>query len=190
MTAVLLTPPAVEPVLIAEARAYLRLNNTDDDDLVSALISAARIHVERLTRQVLIQQEWRCFFDAWPEDNVIKLPITPVQAVLSISIHDENDKIVKLHEGDYRLDAYFSPPRIVTAHGAYKPSKLFNGIEIDITAGYGTSGVEVPQPLRLAIMMLATRWYEGRDGAFVSAVPSDITDSFNALVAPYRMLKL
>ncbi len=56
MSSILLTPPAVEPVTLAEAKAYLRVEHGDDDDVIAALIAAARSHVEAQTRRVLITQ--------------------------------------------------------------------------------------------------------------------------------------
>jgi uncharacterized phiE125 gp8 family phage protein len=40
MSSLLLTAPAVEPLSLAEARAFLRVETADDDDLIRALIAA------------------------------------------------------------------------------------------------------------------------------------------------------
>ncbi len=42
MSSLLLTAPAVEPLSLAEAKAFLRVENTDDDDVISALIAGSR----------------------------------------------------------------------------------------------------------------------------------------------------
>src|SRR4051812_22094950 len=39
MTSILLTPPAAEPITLAEAKAYLRVDNGDDDAVITALIA-------------------------------------------------------------------------------------------------------------------------------------------------------
>ena len=58
MTVVLTTAPAVEPISLAEAKAHLRLDASDEDALLTALITAARMFVERTLGVALITQSW------------------------------------------------------------------------------------------------------------------------------------
>jgi uncharacterized phiE125 gp8 family phage protein len=50
MSLVLNTPPATEPVSLAEAKAHLKVDTGDDDALISALISAARTRAAGYSR--------------------------------------------------------------------------------------------------------------------------------------------
>jgi uncharacterized phiE125 gp8 family phage protein len=194
VSAALITPPAIEPVTLAEAKAHLRLSaeGGPEDDLIAALLVAARIHVERATRLMLIAQTWRLYRDDWPEGGVLTLRLNPVIGIGAITVYDRDGAPQELPATAYRLDAAARPARIALlgAAGPLTPGAPLNGVEIDVTAGYGASGIDVPQPLRLAIMMLATRWYEGRDGFFTDAVPGDVADAFEALIAPFRVVRL
>ncbi len=62
----LVTPPAVEPVSLAEARRILRIGHADDDALLAALIGSARRIVEARTGLRLIAQSWAVLRDDWP----------------------------------------------------------------------------------------------------------------------------
>lgn len=74
MKRILLEGPAVEPVLLPEIKAHLRLDGDTEDDLLDGLITAARVAVETEIRRVLIAQRWRAVFDDWLWDELV-LPV-------------------------------------------------------------------------------------------------------------------
>jgi uncharacterized phiE125 gp8 family phage protein len=190
MTVLLIDPPAIEPVTLAEAKAHLRLTGGDDDDYVAAMITAARIQVETATRRVLIDQTWRVFRDDWPPGGRLDLPIAPVTAIAAITVYDVDGEPTALAPADWQLDAASVPARLVLLGAAPRPGRPINGIEIDVVAGYGASGLSVPQPLRLAVMTLVARWYEDREGLAYGIVPSRVAAAFEALVTPFRVMRL
>lgn len=65
----LVTPPAAEPVTLADAKTHMRVDTTLDDAYITLLITAARQFVENWTRRALIYQTWRLVFDHWPGGN-------------------------------------------------------------------------------------------------------------------------
>lgn len=190
MTVVLITPPAVEPVTLEEAKAHLRLTENDDDDYVSTLIVAARLQVETAIRRVLIDQTWRVFLDDWPRDGLVELPVGPVRSIAEIVVYDADGEPVPLAATAWQLDAVSIPARLKLLGVGPRPGRPLNGIEIDLVAGWGSSGLAVPQPLRLAVMTLVARWFENREGAGFGIVPSVVADAFEALVAPFRLMRL
>lgn len=190
MTVLLITPPAVEPVSLADAKAHLRLETTAEDDYVSALIVAARLHVETAIRRVLVDQTWRVYLDAWPRDGVVDLPVGPVRSITSITVYDADGDPNLLSSVAWRLDAASQPARLALLGTGPTPGRVLNGIEIDLVAGFGPSGISVPQPLKLAIMTLVARWYENREGARYGVVPASVSDQIEVLVAPFRALRL
>lgn len=70
---VLVTPPAVEPLTVADGSAtdvklWLRIDSgdTSQDVLLGALVKAARQRCERVTRRALVTQTWRYALDRFP----------------------------------------------------------------------------------------------------------------------------
>ncbi len=190
MSAILIDPPAIEPVTLAEAKAHLRLTGTDDDDYVAAMITAARIQVESATRRVLVDQTWRIYRDDWPIDGRIELSVAPVKSVAAVTVYDAEGDPTVLAPTGWILDIASQPARLAFTGAIPHPGRPINGIEIDVVAGYGASGLEVPQPLRLAVMTLVARWYEDREGLAYGIVPSRVAAAFEALVAPFRVMRL
>lgn len=62
----LLTPPAIEPVTIADLMAFARVDADPDDGVLQRLLTAARQRVERDTGLALISQTWVALLDRWP----------------------------------------------------------------------------------------------------------------------------
>ena len=190
MTVLLITPPALEPVSLAEVKAHLRLTGADDDDYLAAMITAARIQVETATRRVLIDQTWRIFRDDWPASGLLDLPVGPVRSIAEIVVYAADGTPHALAPAAWVLDGASMPARLRLLGTGPTPGRPLNGIEIDVVAGYGPSGLAVPQPLRLAITTLVARWYENREGWAYGIVPSSVADLFESLVAPFRVLRL
>lgn len=119
------TPPAVEPVTLAEAKAFLRLEITNDDDLVTELISAARIHCETVLRQCLITTQFRWSLDQFPwgggywnrairqmgpspywlpaNTGILHLPKAPLQSVQSVGYTDYNGNVDVIDPSLYKV---------------------------------------------------------------------------------------
>jgi uncharacterized phiE125 gp8 family phage protein len=182
MSLLLLAAPAAEPVALAEAKAFLKLETDADDLLLEALLVAARMHVEAATRRLLVTQTWRCGFASVPADGILRLPFQPVQSVLAVRLVEAPGDPVGLASADWHADVAASPPRVRL--GA-RPGRLV-GAEVDAVAGFGAPAA-VPEPLRQAIRVLAATWYEERTFIGTGAADAGPPASFDALIAPYRI---
>ncbi len=73
-----LTPPTVEPITLADAKAYLRVDVSDDDVFIDALIMRARAYGETVTgRAIATQQIQQIDTLARPDGGVLSGPIKP-----------------------------------------------------------------------------------------------------------------
>lgn len=191
MAAVLTAPPALLPVDLAEAKAYLRVDHDHEDELITALLRAATAAVEAMSGQHLIEQGWSVLLDDWPAGGVICLAVGPVLAVDEIRLHSAEGAYAVIDEAHYYVDAASRPARLVLRPDRIwaRPGRLANGIEIRLRSGFGPAATDVPDELRQAIRSLAAHWYENREASsepMVRTVPMGVS----ALVSAHRGISL
>jgi uncharacterized phiE125 gp8 family phage protein len=160
MLNVLKRGPDAEPVSVAELKAHLRVNESDDT-LLRTLISSARMTVEAQAGLRLMTQSWLTLISDWPRGEV-QLPHWPVQAISRIRLLGPQPALVDEAVYDTQLAA--RPARLfVDVTHAPRPLRTRHGIEIEQQVGYGDAPSDVPDNLRLAVLMLAGHWYDMDD---------------------------
>ena len=189
MIPILLTPPDVEPISLIQAKNWLRIDHSDEDELVAALIASARLIVESASGSMMITQSWRIVMDAWPTGD-INVPLAPVSAILALRTLETTGASVLVAPSSYVADISGGQGRIRFLKAPPTPQKSIGGVEIDVELGFSSSPQGVPETLKTAMRLLIARWYEQRgdvesDGAFERMPPA-----VAALIAPFRRMRL
>lgn len=190
MTLRLITDATVEPVTLAEARAWCRIDadDTSEDALLSALITSARQVAEHETGRVFLLQTWERVVDAFPEAE-IELAPREVIAISSIKYIDTAGAEQTLAPSAYVLDRDSEPCFALPAVGYEWPDTLdtANAVRVRFTAGYGSAATSVGRPLWQWMQMHIATAYKMREtvatGASVAELPSRYVDR---LLDPYR----
>jgi uncharacterized phiE125 gp8 family phage protein len=186
MSLQLLTPPAIEPVTLEDAKAHLKLDTADDDTLITALIAAARARAEWHTGRAFITQSWALWLDRWPNGNCVEIPLPPSQAVTSLTTYASDDTATVLDASLYQVDLASAPARVTLKSPASAANtRTLNAVAIAFTAGYGDDASDVPQAIRTAILEILADLYANRGD-----VNSNPPSTAQAMLAPYRVLKL
>jgi uncharacterized phiE125 gp8 family phage protein len=186
MIPILVDGPAVEPITLTEMKAYLRVDDDSQDELIAGLVKAARLMVEAVSRRLLIEQRWRVMLDCWPQDRTVMLPLSPLIAVDSIKVFDAAGTSTDVAADAIDGNVLSEPPQIVVSH-APEPGRARNGIVIDLRVGYGATPDAVPATLQLAVRILVAHWFENRgDVVGEQILPPEAL----ALVAPFQRARL
>lgn len=190
-TVKLYSAPATEPVSLVEAKLHLRVDATDEDTLITALITAARQLVEEETWRALVTQTWDYVADDWPMGDILALPRPPLQSVTSITYVDEDGVTQTIAAADYIVDTYQN--RVVLAEGAEWPSDdLYptSAVRVRYVAGYGAASA-VPGPIKSAMLLLIGHLYENREAVASGAgvASAELPLGVRALLAPYRAFR-
>jgi uncharacterized phiE125 gp8 family phage protein len=188
---ILKSPPAAEPVTLEEAKAHMRIDHAHEDVLISSLILTSRLHVETGLSLALITQSWTVQMDRWPKGDAVELPLAPLQAVTDVRVTHSDGSAGSIAATGYLVDLASRPARLVwNGMTPPRPGVRANGIEIDITAGFGAGGESVPAPLRHAILLLTAHWYEHRDPIEIGSSAAHIPDAVSDLIQPFRRMRL
>ncbi len=186
------TAPAVEPVTLAEAKAHLRVDVSDDDAYIGTLITAAREWCEQYLDRTLVDTQWVMRFDAFPPDGThdIELPRPPMVSsgtatAVALTFTFENGTTSTYSTASYRVDRASTPGAVKTLYGQTWPPHLLDDNAISVTwwAGYGASGSSVPAAIRSAVLMLVGLFYEKRmaaDAGSLSEVPFGVKSLLDA----------
>lgn len=188
MSMTMTAAPAAEPVTLAEAKAHLRVDADDENAFISSLIVTSRLQIEAALGLALVTQSWRMALDEWPMDNVIELPLRPVQSVETLAVSVPGDTNVTLAPSTYIVDGTGAPARIVLTASLPAPHRTARGISVDFTAGFGAASA-VPQNIKHALLLLVAHWYESREPHGDEAAAA-IPDAVSSLLAPYRVVRL
>lgn len=173
-TLTLVTVPASEPLTLAEAKTWLRIDESADDSRVAAMIAAAREVIEEHTGRQLITATWRLTLDEFPE-WAIDLPRGPVQSITAVQYVDTAGDTQTLSSASYRFVA--AQNLIEPAYGLSWPitRSQAGAVTIDYVSGTSTA----PERAKQAMRFLLAHW--DMDPASVGKLPEGAESLLHSL---------
>lgn len=211
MTLKLVTAPNEEPVSIADAKAYLRVDHNEDDSLITSLIKVATSAAEKYTRRAFVTQTWDLWLDQFPSKTklgesgwwdgvreapissilesvrLIEIPKPPLQSVTFLKTYDVSDTEEEFSSSRYFVDEQSDPGRLSLKFGEIWPAVILrpvNGVQVRFVAGYGDAA-SVPEQIKTAIKMILVSLYENR-----GCSPDELPPTACALLDPYIVMRL
>jgi len=187
-----------EQITLEEARLHLRLDATGsppthpDDDLVDALITAARESAQIYTGVAIASQTYQLALDAFPAAD-IQLDVWPVSSITSITYVDQNGATQTLASTEYGLDEYNRPSHIHLKYQKAWPSTRAqpNAVLITFVAGFTDhiSPNTYPTPLSIKQAMLLTigHLYANREAINVGNIVTEIPLGATYLLTQHRI---
>lgn len=191
MTVVVITPPS--PVVsVEEAKLHCRVDDSDtaSNSLIETYVAAATAWLDGpagwLGRALGVQVlEWQSC--SWPCDD-FRLPYQPLIEVISITYVDTDGNTQTI-----------PVPVPVPDPWSFSDAPATRGragdVKIQYRAGYGTSDDadppvwtnDIPNPIKVAILLLVNHWYENREAVSGSGSPTAIPFGVEALLSTYRV---
>lgn len=170
-----ITEPTSEPVTLEEAKAHLRVDTTDHDSEIEALIASARQYIELTCNRALMPQEWEITLPEF--DGEVRLPGN-VRSITSVKYYDSDNTEQTLT--DY-FEVLAEPAKI--APDTVWPYTYSRPDAVAITAQVGYEDADsVPGPLKSAIKLHMELVFDRPSGETAKALER----ARDALLFPYR----
>lgn len=184
-----LTPPASDPLLLDEVKDHLRMDGTDDDAGLGALIATATACLEAHLGMAFVARDVHIFLDHAPKDTApVRLPIRPVATI--------DGAAVKVADGTWQTVA----PEAISFRGGVSPvvtipntiaptGRQCENLRLAVRAGFGENWNAVPLVIRQALLQLIAYLYthRGDTGEEANALAAS---GAGALVSTYRQVRL
>jgi len=206
----LITPPAIEPVTLAEAIAFLNLLTTtaEDDALITSLIIASRVEAEKYTSLAFITQTWQLLSDITPPSlqtiNLLNRPVQvdiskpPLQSVTFVKTVNEDNTDNIIDASNYFVSTYdgdcpekgrvtFKTDFVFPTNDTLRPSDAFI---IEFIAGFGNLASDVPDGIKNGILQEVAFRFENRGDCNCEGASGLFSQGAIGALQPYRIYRL
>jgi len=176
-----ITPPAVRPLSLDEARDHLRVTQNAEDALISMLIETAEAWLDGwrgVLGLALEPQTWELSLDRFPA-GAFCIPLGPVVSVTSVSYVDAEGAEQVLAPAEYEADG----ERVRPVGGWPSTGPTMGAVKIRFVAGEGT-----PENIKHVVRLLIGHWYTNREsvGDRLEAMPMGV----NMLIDTVRVVRI
>lgn len=190
--------PVIEPVTLDDMKAYLRVDFTDDDDLITALISAARSKCEKILGMVLVDTTIKALYEVHGNRVHGYGYVTYPTGTIWGGLHRHRKNRFEIFYGpvleESGVPAFTGLPddAEIKGHGF---SVWIETYDCSLDISYSSGWDMVPEWANLAIKKQVAWDYESRgdqllssrsNGISTSRIP-DIAPETSAILSPYRV---
>jgi uncharacterized phiE125 gp8 family phage protein len=155
----IITAPAAEPISLAQAKQYLRLEEeeTGFDAELAMQIAGARGRIESATNTRLVTQTVDICASEFAA--LERLPIGPVTAIVAITYRDQAGVERSLGPDDIELDGAGLEMGMRPITGTWPVAAA--GVTVRAIVGYSVDGTAVPPSIRIALLQQIRELFDG-----------------------------
>lgn len=173
-----------DPVSTAEAKAHLRVDQSDEDSFIEGLVTAARELFEDETGRQLAKATYVLTLDGFPSSGeAIELPRPPLLGVTSIEYRDSGAEVT-WDAAEYAVHAHSGP---MAMPGRIVPVDSWPSADsVVVTYEAGFADGAVPESLRASLLLILGDLYANREGQFVGTITTE-NKTLQRLINRYRL---
>ena len=172
-------PSGTDLLPLATAKEFLRVDHSDEDTTIEALINAAVQHCQDYTNRHFVNSNFTLSLDDFYN---CEFSIGPINTITGVTYKDVGNATQTLATSKYWYDTKREPGRIHFENAPDTYEDDFNVVTIS-----GTLGANPAPPVVHAIKMLVAHYYENRR-AVITASANEMPLGVAALLNPYRII--
>lgn len=181
--------PATSVISVADAKARLAIETTEDDALIQVMINSATDFCEQYTGRYLISQTAEYSLDDLQTDlKYLEIPSHQAQTVSAVKYIDGSGTEITGDVADFYIDYESTPLRVEPVGDWYSiRDKGFNNLTFTVVEGYGSAG-DVPEAIINAVALLVGHQYKNRESVVVGTIASELPMGVTAFLDKYRVI--
>lgn len=170
-----LVEPASEPITLAQAKNYLKVDFDEDDSLITSLIISARIRLEKYAGVAMSARTLQVVAYV---DEFIELPYAPLNNITLVEYWDGSGWVA-MGLGDYYI-----------LGTTYKKIYMVANNRMEYRFTYTCGYTSIPQPMITALYKLIADLYDYRESSVEDSQPNNNITSAYELIKPYKRISI
>jgi len=162
-------------------KEFLRVDHSDEDTTITALLDAAVAHVSDYTNRHFAAGGAIFHLERW---RPAALAYGPVTGISSVSYNDTSGTTQTLDVSKYYIQKHSDDTCLIFFHDV-PDLEEYNATPIKIAA---TVGLTPSNSIKHAVRMLVAHWYENRRGVVTGVTATTIPMGVHSLLNPERII--
>ena len=187
------TQPDSEPMDLADAKAWLRVDHNEEDQSINILISAARRWCENYLHRKIITTAVRQTVRKFPPTRITleASPLVYVDATsLVVTYVDELGSPQTFDNLSYVVAYDYDPAFVLLREGYSWPSiqsRSAHPIQLAYSVGYGSAPEDVPACIKEAMLLLIGHYFVNRQDVVTGTISTQVNNAASALLDCEKM---
>jgi len=186
----LILPPTASVMTVAEAKARLAIETTEDDSLIQVMINSAEDFCQQYTGRYFLEQTAEYSLDELQIDlKYLEIPSHSATNILLVEYINESNIEVTLPLSGFYIDYQGMPLRVAPVDlWPTIRKKGFNNMTFTVVEGFGPTSASVPDAIINAVALLVGHQYKNRESVVVGTIAATLPMGVTSFLDKYRVV--